>query len=63
MAYQRRLDAKLMEHKVTPVKVNGKDGVMFEKRHDDVLRLIRSRLLNAGEWGLLNFKESSYVNV
>jgi len=62
LAYQPRIDAGLMEHKVTPVKVNGKDGVMFEKRHDDVLRLIRSRLLDAGPWGLLNFKESSYVN-
>jgi len=57
------MDAGLIEHKVTPVEVDGKDGVMFEKRHDNVLRLIRSRLLNAGEWGLLNFKESSYVNV
>ena len=32
------------------------------KRHDNVVQLIRKRLLVAGSWGLLNFKESSYVN-
>lgn len=32
------------------------------KRHDNVVQLIRKRLVIAGSWGLLNFKESSYVN-
>jgi Rha family phage regulatory protein len=32
------------------------------KRHDNVVQLIRKRLLVAGPWGLLNFKESSYAN-
>ena len=32
------------------------------KRHDDVLRLIRRRIMESGEWGLRNFAESSYIN-
>jgi Rha family phage regulatory protein len=32
------------------------------KRHDDVLRLIRKRVSESGEWGLRNFAESSYFN-
>jgi Rha family phage regulatory protein len=32
------------------------------KRHDDLLRLIRNRVTDAGEWGLRDFAESSYVN-
>lgn len=62
LAFQAHMDAGLMEHKVTPLEVNGKDGVMFETRHDNMLRLIRSRLLDADEWGLLNFKETPYAD-
>lgn len=35
---------------------------VHSKRHDDLLRLIRNRVADAGEWGLRNFAESSYVN-
>lgn len=32
------------------------------KRHDDLLRLIRNRLAEAGEWGVRNFAETPYVS-
>ncbi len=32
------------------------------KRHDDLLRLIRTRLDEAGEWGLRNFAEGVYYD-
>lgn len=32
------------------------------KRHDNVAQLIRKRLLAAGAWGLLNFKETTYAD-
>ena len=32
------------------------------KRHDDVLKLVRKRAGEAGEWGLRNFAESFYIN-
>ncbi|RUP26774.1 MAG: hypothetical protein EKK45_15475, partial [Curvibacter sp.] len=32
------------------------------KRHDDVLRLIRRRIVEAGEWGVRNFAETQGVN-
>jgi Rha family phage regulatory protein len=32
------------------------------KRHDNVVQLIRKRLLVAGSWGLLNFKETAYAD-
>ena len=37
-------------------------AVVHKKRHDNVVQMIRKRLLVAGSWGLLNFKESSYIN-
>jgi hypothetical protein len=36
---------------------------VHRKRHEDLLRLIRSRMKEAGEWGLRNFAESSYLNL
>lgn len=51
---------------------NGADSVLttdslrvaavHRKRHNDMLRLIRTRLDEAGEWGLRNFAQSSYIN-
>ena len=32
------------------------------KRHDNVVQLIRQRMAEAGEWGLLNFKETPYTD-
>lgn len=32
------------------------------KRHDNVVQLIRQRIAEAGQWGLLNFKETHYVD-
>lgn len=39
-----------------------KVAVVHGKRHDDVLRLIRKRVSEAGEWGLRNFAEGSYYD-
>src|SRR5690606_8608081 len=35
---------------------------VFGKRHDDVLRAVRSRIKDAGEWGLRNFTETTYID-
>ena len=35
---------------------------MFGKRHDDVLRTIRKRLVEAGDWGVRNFAETPYID-
>ena len=49
-----RLDAgKLVTDSLKVSTVHG-------KRHDNVVQLIRQRVLEAGEWGLLNFKEITY---
>jgi len=32
---------------------------VYGKRHDNVLTIVRQRMNDAGEWGLLNFKEAS----
>ena len=37
-------------------------AVVHRKRHDDVLRLIRKRMADAGEWGLRNFAEGVYFD-
>lgn len=34
----------------------------FHKRHDNVLSAIRKRVIEAGEWGVLNFKETPYID-
>jgi len=39
-----------------------KVAAVFWKRHDDVLRATRNRIADAGQWGLRNFAESSYIN-
>lgn len=39
-----------------------KVAAVHRKWHDDLLRLIRKRIAESGEWGLRNFAESSYVN-
>lgn len=39
-----------------------KVAAVHGKRHDNLIKLIRQRVEEAGERGLLNFKESSYVN-
>ena len=35
---------------------------VHQKCHDDVLKLIRIRVAEAGEWGMRNFVEAVYVN-
>lgn len=32
------------------------------KRHDNMVQMIRARLIFAGPWGLLNFKETPYMD-
>lgn len=32
------------------------------KRQDNVIRLIRARITEAGEWGVLNFKDTPYLD-
>jgi Rha family phage regulatory protein len=39
-----------------------KVAVVHGRRHDNVLRLITKRIAEAGGWGLLNFKETSYFD-
>ena len=39
-----------------------KVAAVHGKRHDDILKLIRKRLAESGNWGLRNFAESFYVN-
>jgi Rha family phage regulatory protein len=39
-----------------------KVAAVHGKRHDNVLRIVRQRLADAGEWGVLNFKETPYVD-
>jgi len=38
-----------------------KVAVVHGKRHDDVLRLIRNRIAEAGEWGVRNFTDTPYI--
>ena len=35
---------------------------VHKKRHDNVMQLIRKRVEEAGPWGLLNFKETHYID-
>jgi phage regulator Rha-like protein len=35
-----------------------KVAAVHGKRHDDLLRLIRRRVVEAGEWGVRNFTET-----
>lgn len=35
---------------------------VFEKRHDNVLRITRKRIAAAGAWGVLNFEETPYID-
>jgi len=35
---------------------------VHKKRHDNVVALVRKRIAEAGDWGLLNFKEACYVD-
>jgi len=39
-----------------------KVAAVHGKRHDNVLQLIKKRMREAGDWGLLNFKEGSYYD-
>lgn len=39
-----------------------KVAAVHGKRHDRVIRLIRQRMTEAGEWGLLNFGEGVYFD-
>lgn len=39
-----------------------KVAAVHGKRHDNVVALIRKRIAESGGFGLLNFKESSYIN-
>jgi Rha family phage regulatory protein len=32
------------------------------KRHNNVMKLIRQRIEESGEWGLLNFKQTHYID-
>lgn len=38
-----------------------KVAAVHGKRHDNVISLIRKRIAEAGEWGVLNFKETPYI--
>jgi Rha family phage regulatory protein len=38
-----------------------KVAAVHGKRHDDLLRLIRRRVVEAGEWGVRNFTETQFV--
>ncbi len=38
-----------------------KVAAVHGKRHDDVLRLVRRRIEESGEWGVRNFAETSFV--
>lgn len=49
--------------------VNGKPttttqdiATVFEKRHDDVIRIVRQRMAEAGDWGVRNFTDTPYTN-
>lgn len=35
---------------------------VYGKRHDNVLAIVRARIADAGEWGVLNFKETPYTD-
>lgn len=35
---------------------------VYGKRHDNVLAVVRARMADAGEWGVLNFKETPYTD-
>jgi Rha family phage regulatory protein len=35
---------------------------VHKKRHDNVMALVRKRIAEAGDWGLLNFKEIAYTD-
>ena len=35
---------------------------VYGKRHDNVLAIVRARIADAGEWGVLNFKETPYAD-
>lgn len=35
---------------------------VYGKRHDDVLRIVRQRISEAGEWGVRNFTDTPYTN-
>jgi Rha family phage regulatory protein len=39
-----------------------KVAAVHRKRHDNVIRLIRTRVQEAGKWGALNFEESTYID-
>lgn len=49
------LDGRLVTDSLKVATVHG-------KRHDDVLRLIRRRMQQAGEWGVRNFTETLHVD-
>lgn len=38
-----------------------KVAAVHGKRHDHVIRMIRTRMAEAGEWGVLNFGETHYI--
>lgn len=35
---------------------------VYDKRHDDVLKIVRKRMVEAGEWGVRNFADTPYTN-
>ena len=39
-----------------------KVAAVHGKRHDNVVAMIRGRIKEAGAWGLLNFKETPYID-
>lgn len=49
-------------HDGKPVTTSKNIAEVFEKRHDNVVRAIRSRIAEAGEWGVLNFEETPYTD-
>lgn len=37
-------------------------AAVYGKRHDDVLRIVRQRMAEAGEWGVRNFADTPFTN-
>lgn len=35
---------------------------VYGKRHDNVIAIVRARMAEAGEWGVLNFEDTPYTN-
>lgn len=55
MDFISAVDGRLVTDSLKVATVHG-------KRHDNVVQLVRQRMKQAGGWGLLNFKEITYID-